>query len=92
VTDLSYRQAIAEYGRRVAAGEITFDAEGFADSYPGRQESGRSLAAHLLAHMPVTPTCRLCGMRVRLTEPGGTWVHIGVPATAHPAQPDDRIS
>lgn len=55
--DYSYRDAIAKYERDVRDGTITFGPDGYADSYPGKDESERALMEHAARHTTgIVPT------------------------------------
>jgi hypothetical protein len=50
-TDPDVRAAIAKYGAEIADGEITFGPEGFANTYPGREDSERALGHFVASHV-----------------------------------------
>lgn len=50
-TDAPVRDAIGKYEAEIAAGEITFGPEGFADTYPGRDEGEQAIRRFVSAHV-----------------------------------------
>lgn len=51
--DTSWKDAITRYDADVASDVITFDASGYADSYPGKAETDAQLGAFIASHVSV---------------------------------------
>lgn len=50
-TDPEVLAAIEKYGAEIADGEITFGPEGFANTYPGREDSEHALGRFVASHV-----------------------------------------
>lgn len=46
-----WRRAIARYDRDVRAGNVRFDREGFATSYPGQAGTDKSISEFITSHV-----------------------------------------